>query len=83
MLRWYVKELIEARGMSMGKLSRKANLSYETVMKICRDPFHHGKVTTQDKLARALNVDLSEVLKPVPTDDTHPREGDSQGERKK
>ena len=38
MLRWYVKELIEARGMSMGKLSRKANLSYETVMKICRNP---------------------------------------------
>jgi lambda repressor-like predicted transcriptional regulator len=71
MLRWYVKELLEVRGMSMGKLSRKANLSYETVMKICRDPFHHGKVTTRDKLASALKVEWSEILREDRADDDH------------
>ncbi len=69
MLKWHVKELIEARSMSMGKLSHKANLSYETVKEICRNPFHVGKVSTWNKLAKALEVDLSEVLREAPADD--------------
>jgi transcriptional regulator with XRE-family HTH domain len=63
MLRWYVKELLEARGMSMEKLSHRSDVSYETVRRICHDPFHHGKVSTRDKLALALKVDWSEILR--------------------
>jgi transcriptional regulator with XRE-family HTH domain len=63
MLRWYVKELLEARGMSMENLSHRSDVSYETVKRICHDPFHRGKVSTRDKLALALKVEWSEILR--------------------
>ena len=62
MLRWYVKELIEARGMSMGKLERLADLSHPTIRDIYRDPYKEVTSTTLAKLATALNVSVSDLF---------------------
>ncbi len=71
MLRWRVKELIEAKGISMRQLARKAEVSYRTIQMICQDPFRSHKILTStwEKLAKALEVPLSAILESVPDDE--------------
>ena len=77
MLRWRVKELIEARGISMRQLARKAKVSYRTIQMICQDPFRSHKILTStwEKLAKALDVPLSAVLESIPSDDQQAQMG--------
>ena len=61
-LRLRVKEIAEARGMSMGKLERLADLSHPTIRDIYRDPYKEVTSTTLAKLATALNVSVSDLF---------------------
>ena len=60
-----VKEVAEARKLSMGKLSRKADLCQKTIKLIYDNPSRDITLDTLDKLAQALDVqpfDLIEYL---------------------
>jgi transcriptional regulator with XRE-family HTH domain len=70
MLKWRVKELAEAKGMSLKVLAQRSGMSYSTIRRISQRPFlRYGKVTTLVKLARALEVPLSAVVESVPCND--------------
>jgi DNA-binding Xre family transcriptional regulator len=66
MIRLKVQEVAEAKGMSMRKLASTADIAYNTLRTIYRDPYRQIKSATLDKLARALQVDASELIESTP-----------------
>ena len=71
MLRWHVKEIAAAKGMSLKVLAQRSGVSYSTVRRICQHPMRYGKVWTLVKLAKALEVPPSALVEDVPPDDQH------------
>jgi len=69
MLRLRVREIAESRGISRGKLSRMSDLSYPTIRDIWADPYRDIPMSTLEKLAKALKVELSELIEAVPDED--------------
>ncbi len=65
MIRLRVKEIAKAKGISMGKLQRDADLSYRTIQLIYRNPYRETNTTTLSKLARALGVPPGELIEEV------------------
>ena len=68
MVRLKVREVAEAKGMSMARLARRADIDYKTVQRIYRDPLREVTTTTLDKLAKALGVNVNELIESVPDD---------------
>ena len=66
MMRLKIKEVAQAKGVSMRKLSIEGHLAYKTVKEIWRDPYHEVTTTTLNKLARTLGVDPSELIEYIP-----------------
>ncbi len=62
MIRLKVKEIAKAKGFSMGKLQRDADLSYRTIQLIYRDPYREVTTTTLSKIARALGVPPGDLI---------------------
>ncbi|HKV60144.1 MAG TPA: helix-turn-helix transcriptional regulator [Ktedonobacteraceae bacterium] len=62
MIRLKVKEVAATQGMSMRKLAKNAGIAYNTLRTLYRDPYRPLSTVTLDKLARALNVDASELI---------------------
>ncbi|HJT58258.1 MAG TPA: helix-turn-helix transcriptional regulator [Ktedonobacteraceae bacterium] len=72
MIRLKVKEVAAKKGMSMRKLAKNANIAYNTLRTIYRDPYRPLNTVTLDKLATALGVDASELLESVlPENERH------------
>jgi DNA-binding Xre family transcriptional regulator len=69
MMRLRVRELAEARGIGLSKLSRLADVNYKTVQTIWRDPFHGVNTKTLERIAKALNVPMSELFEDVPDEE--------------
>jgi DNA-binding Xre family transcriptional regulator len=65
MIRLRVKEIAREKGISMGKLQRDADLAYNTVRRIFKDPYYITTTETLGKLAKALGVPISELLEEV------------------
>lgn len=65
MVRLRVKEVAIAKGVSMGKLSRTADVAYNTIRAIYRDPYREVTTTTLDKIARALGVSVNDLIEDV------------------
>ena len=66
MLRLKVKEIAEAKGFNMSSLSRTADISFNTVKRIFRDPYREVTTTTLDKLAKALDVTVADLIEDIP-----------------
>ena len=66
MIRLRVKEVALEKGMTQGRLQRKADMDIKTIRKIYRDPFTIVTTETLDKLAKALDVDARELIESVP-----------------
>jgi transcriptional regulator with XRE-family HTH domain len=66
MVRLRVKEIAEKKGMSMGKLSRVADVSYKTVKRIYDDPQYSPTLFTLGKLAKALGVPTTDLIEDTP-----------------
>lgn len=69
MIRLRVKEVAEGKGMSMGRLSRTTGLAYNTIRNIYRYPTREVTTTTLTKIARALNVPVTELIGEIPDTD--------------
>lgn len=65
MVRLRVKEIAQKKGMSMGKLSRMADVSYRTIQRIYNDPTYFPTIPTLEKIARVLGVPTSELIEDV------------------
>ena len=50
----------------MSKLSRMADLNYNTIRAIWDDPMKDIAVSTLDKLAKALKVEITELIEVQP-----------------
>ena len=70
-VRLRVKEVAKEKGMSMGRLQREANIAYNTVKRMFKDPYYITTTETLGKLARVLGVQPGELIEEVP-DDIHP-----------
>jgi DNA-binding Xre family transcriptional regulator len=66
MVRLRVKEIAQQKGMSMGKLSRLADVSYKTVKRVYDDPHYGVTVNTLGRLAKALGVPTADLIEDVP-----------------
>jgi len=66
MIRLRVKEIAREKGISMGKLQRDADLAYNTVRRIFKEPYYITTTETLGKLAKALSVPISDLLEEVP-----------------
>ncbi|HLZ62822.1 MAG TPA: helix-turn-helix transcriptional regulator [Ktedonosporobacter sp.] len=70
MIRLKVKEIAEQQGFSQSKLSRKADVDLTTLRKIYQQPTTANvTIETLDRLAKALEVDIRELLESIPDED--------------
>lgn len=65
MIRLKVKEAAKARGISLNKLSRMADMDYKTVRRMANEPNRYVDLETLDKIALALKCDVSELVETV------------------
>jgi len=66
MIRLRVKEVAEARKLSRRKLSALSGVDIRVVRKLWNQPFSTFNSETLDKLAKALEVDASELIESIP-----------------
>ena len=62
MIRLKIKEAAQARSISMSKLSRMSDVSYDTIQQIYHNPYKDVNMSTLEKLADALKVEVSELF---------------------
>jgi DNA-binding Xre family transcriptional regulator len=69
MVRLKVKEIAVAKGFSQRQISIRTGIDINAVRRIFRYPIGTNvKVDTLDKIARVLEVDVSELIESVPDD---------------
>ncbi|HTI13392.1 MAG TPA: helix-turn-helix transcriptional regulator [Dictyobacter sp.] len=66
MLRLKVKEVAKEKGFSQGKLARAADMATNTLRAIYRDPYREISTTTLNKLAKALDLPVTDLIEDVP-----------------
>jgi transcriptional regulator with XRE-family HTH domain len=50
----------------MAKLSRLSDISYKTIQKVWRNPYHEASLSTLNRIAKVLNVLATELLEDIP-----------------
>jgi len=70
MVRLRVKEIAEQKGFNQSSLSRAANISFNTVKRIYRDPYKEVTTTTLERIAKALGVSIADLIEELPDDPT-------------
>lgn len=66
MVRLKIGEIAEAKKINMSKLSRMADVNYNTIRAIWDNEMKDVTVSTLEKIARALKVDVSELIEVLP-----------------
>jgi DNA-binding Xre family transcriptional regulator len=69
MIKLKVREIADARRINMAKLSRMADVNYNTIRAIYDNPNRDVAVTTLEKIAKALKVDVSNLYEIIPDDE--------------
>ena len=62
MVRLRVKEIAKEKGISMGKLSRAADISYRTIQRIYNEPKYIPTIPTLERIAKVLKVPIGDLL---------------------
>jgi len=66
MLRLRVKEVAQAKGYNMSKLSRATDVSFTTIKRMWTKPYSGATIDTLGKIARVLGVTLGDLTEEVP-----------------
>ena len=66
MVRLKVREIAESKKINMSKLSRLADVNYNTIRAIWDDDTKDVNISTLEKIARALQVDITELIEMLP-----------------
>lgn len=61
-----VKEVAQQKGVSLTKLSQRSEVAYNTVRRLWRDPYTDVTLSTLQRLADVLGVDVRELMESVP-----------------
>ena len=69
MVRLKIREIAEAKKINMSKLSRMADVNYNTIRAIWDNEKKDVNVSTLEKIARALKVELSELIEVLPDEE--------------
>lgn len=77
MARLRVREVAQAKGFSMGLLSRKANLTIGVIRQLWRNDQYDVSFSTLQRIAAALDCKVGELI-----EDDDPSAGDSDSEPK-
>ena len=64
-MRLRVKEVAKEKGFSQGRLARAADMAANTLRAIYRDPYREVSTITINKLAKALDVPVTELIEDV------------------
>jgi DNA-binding Xre family transcriptional regulator len=64
-VRLKIRELAQQKGVSQGRLSRISDVDIKTIKRIYRDPLTIVTTETLGKIAKALQVDASELIESV------------------
>jgi DNA-binding Xre family transcriptional regulator len=70
MVRLKIRDIAEAKKINMSKLSRMADVNYNTIRAIWDNEMKDVTVSTLEKIARALKVDISELMEVLPDEGT-------------
>lgn len=73
-IRLRVKEVAQAKGISMGKLSHLAFMSLNTIRSIYQNPYRTINTDTLIRLADALDVPVFDLMEVLPDDGTKKEE---------
>jgi DNA-binding Xre family transcriptional regulator len=65
MLRLKVKEMANAKKISMSKLSRLSDVSYDTIQQIYHNPYKDVNLSTLEKIADALSINVCDLFEKV------------------
>lgn len=68
MLRLRVKEVAESKGYNMSSLSRASDVSFRTIKRLWKNPYHEANTATLHKIARTLGVPTAELIEDLPDD---------------
>ncbi|HZO71906.1 MAG TPA: helix-turn-helix transcriptional regulator [Ktedonobacteraceae bacterium] len=66
MVRLKIQEVAEAKGISMSKLHRSADITYRTIRQIYSNPYRDINLSTLEKLAKALGVSICDLIEELP-----------------
>ena len=66
MRRLRVKEVAQAKGFTMARLQRAADINLKTIQAIWHNPQHDASLNTLDKIAKALGVPFTDLIEDVP-----------------
>ncbi len=69
MIKLKVREIADARRINMAKLSRIADVNYNTIRAIYDNPNRDVAVTTLEKIAKALKVEVTDLYEIIPDDE--------------
>ncbi len=69
MIRLKLKEVLQEKKISQSKLSRMADVSLNTIQAIYHNPYHDAVLSTLDRLAKALGVNVCDLYEVVSDDD--------------
>jgi DNA-binding Xre family transcriptional regulator len=62
MVRLKVREIAENKGINMSKLSRIADVSYNTTQALFHNPQHDVSIYILERIAKALNVKICDLI---------------------
>jgi DNA-binding Xre family transcriptional regulator len=69
MIRLKLKEVLQEKKISQSKLSRMADVSLNTIQAIYHNPYHDAVLSTLDRLAKALGVNICDLYEVISDDD--------------
>ena len=61
-----LREVANEKHISLTKLSQRSEVAYNTVRRVWRDPFTDVTLSTMQRLADVLGVDVRELIESVP-----------------
>jgi len=62
MYRLKIREVAVSKGFNQSSLSRASDISFATIRRIWRDPHYDISMSTLAKIAKALQVDVTELI---------------------
>lgn len=69
MIRLKVREIAESKGINMAKLSRMADVSYNTTQVLFHDPQHDVSIYILARIAKALKVSICDLIEETSNED--------------
>ena len=68
MVRLKIKEVAESKGYNMSSLSRASDVSFGTIKRLWTKPYSSTTIDTLSRIARTLNVEISDLIEQTPDD---------------